>query len=138
MRIVNPKYLQGIPILQTDPIKEALLVIDIQEGITGKASTDDFFISHSEMLIKIVNHIIDSSSRYNIPIVYVKNEISNPLINILNNSLAKGSPGAKLDSRLKIASDYIINKDKSDAFCNAILDSILIKNGINKLGIYRT
>lgn len=124
---------QGKPILQTDPIKEALLVIDIQEGITGEASSDDFFTSHSEMLIKIVNHIIDSSARYNIPIVYVKNEISNPLINILNNSLAKGSPGAELDSRLKIASDYIINKDKSDAFCNPLLDSILIKNGINKL-----
>lgn len=124
---------QGKPIMQKDPIKQALLVIDIQEGITGKASTDDFFISKSEMLIKIVNHILDSSSRYNIPIIYVKNEISNPLINILNNSLAKGSPGAELDSRLKIQSDYIINKDKGDAFSNPLLDSILIKNGINKL-----
>ena len=73
------------------------------------------------------------SSRYNIPIIYVKNEISNPLINILNNTLAKGSPGAELDSRLKIASDYIINKNKADAFSNPILDSILIKNNINKL-----
>jgi len=124
---------QGKPIIQKDPIKQAVLVIDIQEGITGKASTDDFFISKSEMLIKIVNHILDSSARYNIPIIYVKNEISNPLINILNNSLAKGSHGAELDSRLKIVSDYIINKDKGDAFSNPLLDSILIKNGINKL-----
>jgi len=124
---------QGKPIIQKDPIKQALLVIDIQEGITGKASTDDFFISKSEMLIKSVNHILDSSARYNIPIIYVKNEISNPLINILNNSLAKGSPGAELDSRLKIQSNYIINKDKGDAFSNPLLDSILIKKGINKL-----
>jgi nicotinamidase-related amidase len=124
---------QGKPIIQKDPIKQALLVIDIQEGITGKASTDDFFISKSEMLIKIVNHILDSSARYNIPIIYVKNEISNPLINILNNSLAKDSPGAELDSRLKIQSNYIINKDKGDAFSNPLLDSILIKKGINKL-----
>jgi nicotinamidase/pyrazinamidase len=121
------------PIVQTDSIKEALLVIDIQEGITGKASSDDFFTSHSEMLIKTVNQIIDTSARYNIPIVYVKNEISNPLINILNNSLAKGSPGAELDSRLKILSNYVINKDKADAFSNPLLDSILITNGINKL-----
>lgn len=124
---------QGKPIIQKDSIKQALLVIDIQEGITGKASTDDFFISKSEMLIKIVNHILDSSARYNIPIIYVKNEISNPLINILNSSLAKGSIGAELDSRLKIQSNYIINKDKGDAFSNPLLDSILIKNGINKL-----
>ncbi|HEX9253782.1 MAG TPA: cysteine hydrolase [Ignavibacteriaceae bacterium] len=124
---------KGKPIVQTDRIKEALLVIDIQEGITGKASSDDFFTSHSEMLIKTVNQIIDTSARYNIPIVYVKNEISNPLINILNNSLAKGSPGAELDSRLKILSNYVINKDKADAFSNPLLDSILITNGINKL-----
>ena len=87
----------------------------------------------SNELINVVNYIIDSSARNNIPVIYVKNEISNPLINILNNSLAKGSPGAELDSRLKIQSDYIINKDKGDAFSNPLLDSILIKNGINKL-----
>jgi nicotinamidase-related amidase len=124
---------QGKPIIQKDPIKQAVLVIDIQEGITGKSSTDDFFIMKSNELINVVNYIIDSSARNNIPVIYVKNEISNPLINILNNSLAKGSPGAELDSRLKIVSDYIINKDKGDAFSNPLLDSILIKNGINKL-----
>ena len=124
---------QGKTIVQKNSIKQALLVIDIQEGITGKASSDDFFKSNSEMLINIVNQITDSSASHNIPIIYVKNEISNPLINILNNSLAKGSPGAELDSRLKILSDYIINKDKADAFSNSLLDSILINNDINKL-----
>lgn len=124
---------KGKPIIQSDSIKQALLVIDLQEGITGKSSTTDFFISNSEALINIVNQIIDSSYINNIPVIYVKNEITNPLINILNNSMEKGSPGAELDQRLKIVSDYIINKDKGDAFSNPLLDSILLKNDINKL-----
>jgi nicotinamidase-related amidase len=47
--------------------------------------------------------------------------------------MEKGSPGAELDDRLRIVSDYIINKDKGDAFSNPLLDSILINNNINKL-----
>jgi nicotinamidase/pyrazinamidase len=124
---------EGKPIVQKETKKQAVLVIDIQEGITGKSSTSDFFVMKSEELISVVNRIIDSSARNDIPVIYIKNEISNPLINILNSSLAKGSPGAELDSRLKIVSDYILNKDKSDAFSNSLLDSILIRNDINKL-----
>ncbi len=124
---------QGKPIIRKETTQRAVLVIDIQEGITGKSSTSDFFRMKSEELISVVNRITDSSSRNGIPVVYVKNEISNPLINILNNSLAQGSAGAELDSRLKATSSYIVNKDKSDAFSNPLLDSILINNDINKL-----
>ena len=124
---------QGQPIIRKETTKRAVLVIDIQEGITGKSSTSDFFRMKSEGLISVVNRITDSSARNTIPVIYVKNEISNPLINILNSSLAKGSPGAELDSRLKVRSDYIVNKDKGDAFSNPLLDSILINNDINKL-----
>ncbi len=124
---------QGSPIIRKETTKRAVLVIDIQEGITGKSSTSDFFRMKSEELIGVVNRITDSSAGNNIPVIYVKNEIANPLINILNNSLAKGSPGAELDSRLHVTSNYIVNKDMSDAFSNPLLDSILISNEINKL-----
>jgi nicotinamidase-related amidase len=124
---------QGKPIIRKETTKRAVLVIDIQEGITGKSSTSDFFRMKSEGLISVVNRITDSSARNDIPVIYVKNEISNPLINILNNSLAKGTPGAELDSRLKVPSQYVVNKDKSDAFSNPLLDSILITNDINTL-----
>jgi nicotinamidase/pyrazinamidase len=124
---------EGKPIIQKETKKQALLVIDIQEGITGKSSTSEFYVLKSEELISVVNRIIDSSARNGIPVIYIKNEISNPLINILNSSLAKGSPGAELDSRLKVLSKYIVNKDKSDAFSNPLLDSILVRNDINRL-----
>ena len=124
---------EGRPIIQKETKHPAVLVIDIQEGITGKSSTSDVFVTQSEELIRVVNRIIDSSARNDIPVIYIKNEISNPLINILNSSLAKGSPGAELDSRLRIVSDYVLNKDKSDAFSNSLLDSILIDNDITTL-----
>ena len=124
---------KGKPIIKNNETKQALLVIDIQEGLTGKLATSDSYQINSEELISNVNQIADSSVKKNIPVIYVKNEISNFLINILNSSLAKGSAGAELDSRLNLVSDYIINKEKGDAFSNSRLDSILVKNEINKL-----
>ena len=65
--------------------------------------------------------------------VYIRSEISNPLINLINSSVAVGSLGAQLDARLKIVSDFIIPKEKQDAFSNPKLDSMLIKNEISRL-----
>ena len=124
---------QGKPIVKNNAVKQALLVVDIQEGLTGKIAANDDYVIKSDELISNINQIADSSAGKNIPVIYVKNEISNFLINILNSSLAKGSPGAELDSRLKLVSNYVINKEKKDAFSNSLLDSILIKNEINKL-----
>ena len=123
----------GKPIVQKDTKSQALLVIDVQESLTGSLSTDDYYIRQSEELIKNINEIADSSAKHNVPVIYIKSEISNSLINILNSSLAKGSPGATFDSRLKIVSDLIISKSKNDAFSNSLLDSILVRNDINKL-----
>ncbi len=124
---------KGEPITQKDTVKQALLVIDIQEGTTGNYSDNDYYIMKSEELINTINFLADSSVRNNIPVIYIKNEITNFLINILNDTYAPGSPGSKLDARLNIVSDIIIIKDKSDAFSNSALDSFLIKNEINKL-----
>ena len=124
---------KGKPITQKDTVKQALLVIDIQEGTTGNYSDNDYYIMKSQELINTINLLADSSVKNNIPVIYIKNEITNFLINILNDTYAPGSPGSKLDARLNMVSDIIINKDKSDAFSNSALDSFLIKNEINKL-----
>lgn len=124
---------EGVPITQSDTKKRALLVIDIQEGLTGKSSVEDYYIMKSQDLINTINQIADSSSKNNIPVIYIKNEITNLLLNILNDMYAPESPGSKLDERLNLASDIILNKDKSDAFSNSALDSFLINNEINKI-----
>ncbi len=124
---------EGTPIENYNTLNSALLVIDIQEGLTGEASGIEGYKSAADDLIQIINTITKKSDENGILVIYIRNEISNPLINILNNSLAKGSPCAELDQRLNIASDYILSKKKEDAFSNSNLDSILIKSEISRL-----
>jgi len=113
----------------------ALLVIDIQEATTGVVSKYPFFEMNSDVLIKNINRIIESFINQNALVIYVRSEISNPLINLVNNSYAKGSLGARLDKRLKIVTDIEIVKIGEDSFRNTNLDSILTRNKISELFI---
>jgi len=110
-----------------------LLVIDIQEYTTGKLADNESYIKASDSLIKKLNRIIDSAVVRNIPVIYVRSEITNALVNLLNNSVAKGSPGVAFDKRLNVVSDYIVTKQREDAFHNPLLDSILIKQKVSKI-----
>jgi nicotinamidase/pyrazinamidase len=126
---------KGQPIEDYSENKSALLVIDIQEGTTGDVSMYPYFIKNSDSLIKNINQIAESCKIQNIPVIYVRNEITNPLVNLLNDSYAKGHPGAKNDKRLKIVSDLEIVKKGNDSFRNTNLDSILINNKVSELYI---
>ncbi len=113
--------------------RPALLVFDIQEGTTGDLSDNEYYKSSSRELIDRINRLVDSSVRYNIPVIYVRNEVRNCLINLINKRLAENSPGIALDKRLKRVPGYLILNDKMDAFGNSGLDSILVKHGVNRL-----
>jgi len=124
---------QGESIMQQDSVIQALMVIDIQEATTGSYSDNKYYMKKSEDLIKTINILTDSSTKHNIPVIYIKTVLHNFLLNILNDMYAPERLGSKLDSRLNVVSDNIFEKDKADAFSNAALDSFLIKNEINKL-----
>ncbi|MBU1011783.1 MAG: isochorismatase family protein [Bacteroidetes bacterium] len=61
--------------------------------------------------------------------------MTNPFINLLNDSFAKGSLGARFDKRLKIVSGVEIVKNRNDAFRNTNLDDVLTSNKISDLYI---
>jgi nicotinamidase/pyrazinamidase len=126
---------EGQAIENFDERNFALLVIDIQEATTGEISTNSFYMKNSDELINNINRISDSCKNQNIPIVLIRSEIINPLINILNDSYAKGSLGARFDKRLYIGSGIEVVKRRNDAFFNSNLDSILTTNKINELYI---
>lgn len=126
---------QGQPISNYAESKQALLVIDIQEATTGDVSMYPYFKDKSEIFINNINQIVDSFKILNLPIVYVRSEITNPLINILNSSYAEGSAGVKNDKRLSVVSNYEVVKKGKDSFRNTNLDSILIRNKVNELYI---
>ncbi len=113
----------------------ALLVVDIQEATTGNISLNSFYKKNSEVLINNINRISDSFKDKNFQIIYIRSEVSNPLINLLNNSFAKGSLGAEFDKRLKINIGLEVVKTRNDAFLDTELDKILTSNKINELYI---
>jgi len=125
----------GRQIEKTATPKAALLVIDIQECTTGKTSNFKSYKLASDSLIKTVNSIIRLSVCNNIPVVYIRNEVSDYLINLLDDSMEKGSEGTEIDHRLLVVSDHIFKKEKQDAFSNPELDQFMIKNKVNELYI---
>jgi nicotinamidase-related amidase len=126
---------RGEPISEYTEEKSALLVIDIQEGTTGKYSTTHEYQNKASSLIFQVNQLIDTCAARNIPVVYIVNEVTNPWINFINNSMKKGTAGTMLDRNLNIISENIFYKEKRDAFSNSKLDDFLVNNKINHLYI---
>ena len=126
---------KGQPIINYGNRNYALLVIDIQEVITGYCSIYPSFQEKAENLIQKINQAIDSFKVYDYPVVYIRSEITNPFVNMINSSYAKGSPGVQFDKRLKIVSNNEVVKTGKDSFRKTNLDDILTKNKVNVLYI---
>ena len=126
---------KGQPIDNYSEHKSALLIIDIQEATTGHLSMYPFFQMNSDELIKNINRIAYSFNNHNILVIHIRSEISNPLINLLNSSYAKGSPGAQYDKRIKTTFGLEVIKRAKDSFKNTNLDSILTSNKVSELYI---
>jgi nicotinamidase-related amidase len=126
---------KGQPIEKYSATNFALLVIDIQEATTGDVSMYPFYKKNSDTLIKNINQIAESFNFQGFPVVFIRSEITNPLINLVNSSYVKGGPGAQFDKRLKRVSDLEVVKKVKDSFRNTNLDSILIGYRVNELYI---
>ena len=126
---------KGQPIQNFDKRNCALLVVDIQEVITGDLSIYPGLQEKSEILIQKINQAVDSFEIHNYPVIYIRSEINNPFVNLINSSYAKGSPGVKYDKRLRIVSDIEVVKTGKDSFRKTNLDDILSKNKVNELFI---
>lgn len=124
---------KGQPIGDYGETRYALLVIDLQESTTGEHSIYPCFRENSEVFIGNVNRVIDTFSLSDQPVIYVRSEITNPLINLLNNAYAKGSPGAQCDKRLRMVSDLQVAKKGKDSFRHTNLDSLLVSHRVNEL-----
>ena len=130
-----PIISKGQPIENYREHNSALLVVDIQEIITGEVSIYPCFKENSENLIRNINQVIESFNKLNYPVIYIRSEITNPFVNLINSTYAKGSLGVKYDKRLKIVSNLEVVKKGEDSFRNSNLDNILIGNKINELYI---
>jgi nicotinamidase-related amidase len=124
---------QGEPISHYDHPQAALVVIDIQEATTGTVSDNPYYQAKADKLIQNINLLAERFHKNGKPVIYVRSEISNPLLNLLNSSYAKGSPGAQFDKRLDHTSGIEVVKNRSDSFINTKLDSILTTHRVNEI-----
>lgn len=127
------KVTEGDPIENRDSERVALLVIDIQEGTTGSISITEGYVRQSESLIAHVNKLVAGAKEKDWMVIWIRSEVSNPLINILNSTLARGSKGAELDERLDTSVGRVLVKKKNDSFHKTSLDQILEEHGISQL-----
>jgi len=131
--ILASKVSEGTPIADPNPENMALLVIDIQGGTTGNTSAITGLKEQSELFIPRVNAVIGDFHNRDQLIVYIRTEVANPLLNVLNNTMARGSEGADLDHRLLIEPGPVVVKRRGDSFIGTNLDQILIDHHIGKV-----
>jgi nicotinamidase-related amidase len=124
---------EGTPIANYQQPKAALMVIDIQECTTGTVSLNESYANRSVELIGKLNSLAREANNQQLPVIYIRNEITNPLLNLLNSTMAPGSEGARLDRRLETVSEHVFTKKKGDAFTNPDLDNWLISQEVNHL-----
>lgn len=127
------KISEGTPITDPPPPNTALLVIDIQGGTTGETSALIGLKEQSEVLIRKVNTLAEDMHSRDQPVIYVRTEVANPLINVLNNTMARGTQGAELDPRLRLQPGDVVVKRRNDSFIGTGLDQILQDHQVGSL-----
>ena len=101
---------------------EALLIIDVQEGLTkGKK------LYNEEVFIDTVNSAIDKFRKKGDMIIFFQHN---------NKQLVKGKEEWKIDNRIdKKEDDIVLQKSHSDAFEKTDLQNILQENKIEEITI---
>jgi nicotinamidase-related amidase len=113
-----------------------LLVIDMQTGLLDSIGVMHIDKTMADQIIKNVNQNINKARDLNIPVVYIKNEYSNALMNLFTGNINKaGSKKAEIDSRITIVGNSIYSKKVPNAFSNKLFCDYMDKNRIETIYI---
>lgn len=117
---------------------KALCVIDIQDDFLNRSKKYPFAKDDVERLIANANLAIDSAKRNGIPVIYVR-QVSSSLparifARLFGEGLGiRGNPGVEIDSRIKVVSKNVFDKELPSAFSNRSFESHLRENKIDEL-----
>lgn len=119
----------GVYINKYENPKKALLVIDLQEGTSGKMG------QKAETLFEKVNILIQNFQSQGLHIIYVKQENENTLFNrfLFQGNLIKDTKSTQFDKRLQVVNNIEFTKSIQDSFQNKEFESFLIQNEIDEL-----
>jgi nicotinamidase-related amidase len=118
-----------------DPRTTALLVIDMQADFIGEDARFPIDRARVARLIAKVNAAIDEARARGALVVHIGNEFRRlSLANVFRNFAAlEGSPGARLDARVKHDGIPYLSKQRGDAFTNPELGALLSGAGVRRL-----
>ncbi|MDR2903207.1 MAG: cysteine hydrolase [Clostridiales bacterium] len=100
---------------------KALIVIDIQNDIT----------KNYKEIIGTINSAVDWAVAHDVPVVYMRHFN----LSAGTRNFKPDTPGAELASDLKIVSEHIFDKSKTNVLTSAPFASYLSENGISELFI---
>ena len=113
-----------------------LLVIDMQKGLLDTNSSQHVENAMIGKLINNVNENIKKAKEIGIPVVYIKNEWSNPLVNYFTKNVCKkGTEQTELDTRMEVESNLIYVKNVPNTFSNKLFCEYIINNKIGTIYI---
>lgn len=125
---------QGQKIGKYEDPRKALFVIDVQEDYTGLKGRKPALYKDVEGRIATINSLIDSASKSDMEVVYIRQIFPDNLITrLFIGRTIEGRPGTELDSRIRMINQNDFTKKISDAFSNPWLDDFLTRNQINEL-----
>jgi len=129
--IANPT--KGVAITRSNDPKSALLVIDVQNDITGNTGV----YKNTAEFVERVNHTISIAEEHGMEILYVKNVYgNNPIITLLSGGrFKKGTDGAEFDSNLYVVNSNVFVKSIGDSFSSIAFDEYLISRNVDTLYI---
>lgn len=129
IRIYQLNHASQGPEIKKEQNSKALLVLDIQNDILKQ-------YKNSSEQMNNVNNVINKASKEGIPIIYSKQEFTNPIDLLLTGGmLKKDSMGASLSDKVSILSSNIFSKNRNDLFSNKSFTTFLSKNNIGDLYI---
>lgn len=99
--------------------EKALVVIDIQNDIT----------KNYKEIINNINASVDWAASHNVPVVYIRHFN----LSAGTRNFKPGTPGAELATDLKIVSENIFDKNKSNALTSVAFASYLNEQKISEL-----
>lgn len=128
---------QGSPIPAYENPRKALLVIDLQKDLTEPSGKHVINLKQTDIIIENANKIIRRFADNGSLIIYIRQiHDTGPIINLFTHgALAEGTDGSKIDGRIIMVGEHILDKRIMDAFSNPELDALLTKNQINQLFI---
>ena len=101
--------------------KKALIVVDIQKGIT----------KNYKNIIANINRAVDWASQENIPVLYIRHENCSPGAK----TLKPNTVSSELAEDLKIVSEHVFTKHKTNALSCTEFKNFLEAQGIQNLYI---